>query len=123
MMARGSLAEHLPNPVSPLFGTLGLRSVNKATLTLGDLMGGVDLLEAEYQYKVINGYVFFGFLMSWKFMWAMIKVTFTSLNLMFGRSKERWLEAREIFTNAITPWEQNKLRIFRPPNYSKVRAP
>ena len=97
MMARGSLAEHLPNAVSPLFGTLGLRSVNKATLELGDFMGGIDLLEAEYQYRVINGYVFFGFLMSAKFMWAMIKVTFTSLNLMFGRSKERWLEARADF--------------------------
>ncbi len=109
MMARGSLAEHLPNPVSPLFGTLGLGSVNKATLTLGDLMGGIDLLEAEYQYRVINGYVFFGFLMSAKFMWAMIKVTFTSLGLMFGRSKERWLEARSIFANAIAPWEQKQV--------------
>ncbi len=109
MMARGSLAEHLPNAVSPLFGTLGLRPVNKATAELGDLMGGLDLLEAEYQYRVINGYVFFGFLMSAKFMWAMIKVTFTSMNLMFGRSKERWLEARSIFSNAIAPWEQKQV--------------
>ena len=108
MLARGSLAEHLPNPVSPLFGTLGLRSVNKATLTLGDLMGGMDLLAAEYQYRVINGYVFFGFLMSTKFMWTMIKVTFTSLNLMYTRSKERWLEARAIFANAITAWEKKQ---------------
>ena len=114
MMARGSLAEHLPNAVSPLFGTLGLRSVNKATLELGDFMGGIDLLEAEYQYRVINGYVYFGFLMSAKFMWAMIKVTFTSLGLMFGRSKERWLEAREIFANAIMPWEKKLVENLSP---------
>lgn len=114
MMARGSLAEHLPNAVSPLFGTLGLRSVNKATLELGDLMGGLDLLEAEYQYRVINGYVYFGFLMSAKFMWAMIKVTFTGLGFMFGRSKERWLEAREVFSNAITPWEKKQVGTLSP---------
>ena len=114
MMARGSLAEHLPNAVSPLFGTLGLHSVNKATLELGDFMGGVDLLEAEYQYRVINGYVFFGFLMSAKFMWAMIKVTFTSLNLMYTRSKERWLEAREIFANTIMPWEKKQVESLSP---------
>ncbi|MBI5842007.1 MAG: pyruvate, phosphate dikinase [Chloroflexi bacterium] len=114
MMARGSLAEHLPNAVSPLFGTLGLRPVNKATAELGDFMGGIDLLEAEYQYRVINGYVYFGFLMSAKFMWAMIKVTFTSLGLMFGRSKERWLEARAIFANAITPWEKKQAENLSP---------
>ena len=114
MMARGSLAEHLPNAVSPLFGTLGLRPVNKATAELGDFMGGIDLLEAEYQYRVINGYVYFGFLMSAKFMWAMIKVTFTSLGLMFGRSKERWLEARAIFANAIAPWEKKQAENLSP---------
>jgi pyruvate,water dikinase len=114
MMARGSLAEHLPNAVSPLFGTLGLRSVNKATLELGDFMGGIDLLEAEYQYRVINGYVYFGFLMSAKFMWVMIKVTFTSLKLMYMQSKERWLEARAIFANAITPWERKQVENLSP---------
>ena len=114
MMARGSLAEHLPNAVSPLFGTLGLRSVNEATLTLGDLMGGMDLLAAEYQYRVINGYVFFGFLMSAKFMWTMIKVTFTSLKLMYTQSKERWLEAREIFANTIMPWERKQVENLLP---------
>jgi rifampicin phosphotransferase len=114
MLARGSLAEHLPNAVSPLFGTLGLRTVNKATLELSDFMGGIDLLEVEYQYRVINGYVFFGFLMSAKFMWAMIKVTFRSLGLMFGRSKERWLEAREAFANAIAPWEKKQVENLSP---------
>ncbi|HLO13569.1 MAG TPA: PEP/pyruvate-binding domain-containing protein, partial [Anaerolineales bacterium] len=109
MLARGSLAEHLPNAVSPLFGTLGLRQVNKATLELSDFMGGVNLLEAEYQYRVINGYVYFGFLMNAKFMWAMIKVSFSSLGLMFGRSKERWLEARARFANAIAPWARKQV--------------
>lgn len=114
MLARGSLAEHLPNVVSPLFGTLGLRQVNKATLELGDFMGGIDLLEVEYQYRIINGYVYFGFLMTVKFMWTMIKVTFTSLKLMYTQSKERWLEARGVFANTITPWERKQVESLSP---------
>lgn len=31
---RGSLAEHLPNPVTPLFATLGLEIVNRASALL-----------------------------------------------------------------------------------------
>jgi pyruvate,water dikinase len=114
MMARGSLAEHLPNAVSPLFGTLGLRQVNRATLELGDFMGGIDLLEVDYQYRVINGYVYFGFLMSAKFMWAMIKVTFTSLNLMYTQSKERWLKARAVLANAIASWDEKHVENLSP---------
>ena len=34
--ARGSLCEHLPDPVSPLFATLGVRLANEAT---AELMG------------------------------------------------------------------------------------
>jgi pyruvate,water dikinase len=107
MYARASLAEHLPNAVSPLFGTLALRAVNQSTSELGDLMG-MDLVEAEYQYRLVNGYVYMGFLMTPKFTWAMTRLFFTGLKFMFGRSTERWLEARESFAGVIAEWQAKK---------------
>ncbi len=91
--ARGSLAEHLPNPVTPLFGTLGLRTVNIATAELEDLMK-IDLLEAEYQYRVVNGYVFMGFVLSGKIVWGMLRAAVSGLKLMLSQGSERWQVSR-----------------------------
>lgn len=106
--ARGSLAEHLPNAVSPLFGTLGLRSINQATAELSELVR-MDLLQADYQYRVINGYVYMGFIMTTKFMWGMIKTAFINLKLMLGQGTQRWLEARKLFANTVATWETKDL--------------
>ena len=113
MYARGSLAEHLPNAVSPLFGTLGLRAVNKATVELSDLMG-IDLLEAEYQYRAVNGYVYMGFLFNAKFTWGMMKIAFTGLKFMLGQGTERWLEARKTSAETIAKWDEKKTEALSP---------
>ena len=111
--ARGSFAEHLPNAVSPLFGTLGLRAVNKATAELSDFMG-IDLLEAEYQYRAVNGYIYMGFLLNTKFTWAMLRLTFTGMKSMFSGGKERWLEARKTFAKVIAEWDGKDLETLPP---------
>jgi len=103
--ARSSMAEQLPNPVSPLFGTLGLGSINTATLELSELMD-VDLLEADYQYRVINGYVYMGFVMTPKLIWGMIKTALLDLKLMYGQVMERWLAARKTLAEARAEWDK-----------------
>ncbi len=104
--ARSSLAEHLPNAACSLFGTLGLRAVNQATAELAEMMN-MDLREAEYQYRVINGYVYMGFLMTWKFMWTMVRTTFDSFRILFTHSKERWQQARRVLADVIAKWDGN----------------
>jgi pyruvate,water dikinase len=94
LYTRGSLAEHLPNPVTPLFGTLGLRAVNKATAELGDLMR-IDALAVEYQYRSINGYVFMGVLLKGKALWNMGIGALTSLKFMLSQSTQRWQTSRQ----------------------------
>jgi pyruvate,water dikinase len=113
MYARASLAEHLPNAVSPLFATLGLRAVNKATAELEDLMK-LDLVEAEYQYRSINGYVYMGVIMTAKFTWTMLKLTITGLKFMFGKGIERWLEARKTLAGIVSKWDEKNLEALPP---------
>ncbi len=58
---KGSLAEHLPNPVTPLFATLGLELVNRASALLWVDMFGTSakkLLPDNGAYTIINGYVY-----------------------------------------------------------------
>jgi len=102
--ARGSLAEHLPNAVSPLFGTLGIRAVNEATLELKDVMN-IDLLEADYQYRVVNGYVYMGFLMSLKFSIAMIGLAISGMKFMFKGGIERWQAGRNAMAGVVAKWD------------------
>lgn len=58
---KGSLAEHLPNPVTPLFATLGLELVNRASALLWVDMfdtSAKKLLPDNGAYTIINGYVY-----------------------------------------------------------------
>jgi pyruvate,water dikinase len=113
MYARASLAEHLPNAVSPLFGTLGLRAVNKATAELEDLMK-INLVENEYQYRAINGYVYMGILLTARFTWAMTRLAFTGMKFMFRGGTERWLETRKTLASVIAKWDEKNLETLSP---------
>lgn len=102
--ARGSLAEHLSNPVTPLFATLGLRAVNQATYELAEGLD-FDALNAEYQYRVINGYVYMGFITSPRILIPMLMASGSALSKMFKRSRERWLEASAKLDQVLEHWE------------------
>jgi len=56
MLARGSFAEFLPDPVSPLFGTLAVPLAGKASLAMMRNIGGIDDPDS-YLVAVVNGYV------------------------------------------------------------------
>jgi hypothetical protein len=89
MYARSSMAEHLPNPVSPLFSTLGLRIANQATAVLGrEYLGVQD--ESNYQYMTINGYTYMGIVMGPREYWIFTKAAFSQLGNMLGKGTERW---------------------------------
>lgn len=112
--ARGSLAEHLPNPVTPLFATLGLRAINQATVELSQSLN-FDALETEYQYRSINGYVYMGFLTSPGIMFKMVKGSMKAMNKMFSLARQRWVLASQRLDEVMSPWEaiassQEKLR-------------
>ena len=111
--ARGSLAEHLPNAVSPLFGTLGMRAINKATAEMGEFMH-IDMLDMDYQYRVVNGYVYMGFLMNFKSILAMIKLSGSALKFMFKGGTERWWEARKALAGIIDRWDEQNPETLSP---------
>jgi len=114
-LARGSLAEHTPSPVSPLFATLGLRIANIETERLWkDFMGIEDptsMFVGDGFYLAVNNYVYGGFRMNMKNSWAMVKMSFSTIGIMMREAPERWMAAREKFSAIVNEWERKDITI------------
>lgn len=108
---KGSLAEHLPSPVSPLFATLGLKAINHAAELLWIHMFGNSakkLLPHSGAYTIINGYVYFS--CHYRPLLIMAK-SFTprSLQRTFCGSVARYESARRQFEAVVEKWEMKQL--------------
>jgi pyruvate,water dikinase len=112
MYARGSLCEHLPNPVSPLFGTLGIRMVNIPTREIGEMALGTG--GGGYQYGLINGYVYLGMELTWREWLAMAKATGTLTRSMFKVSHEHWQVGRKELIAAIALQDEKNIASLTP---------
>jgi phosphoenolpyruvate synthase/pyruvate phosphate dikinase len=110
--ARGSLAEHTPSPVSPLFATLGLRIANRETELLWRDYVGVDptgMFARDGFYLAINNYVYGGFKMGLKNTWALTKMSFSQIGPMLRDAPERWQAAREKLATVVNKWESKDI--------------
>nr|WP_288824398.1 PEP/pyruvate-binding domain-containing protein [uncultured Clostridium sp.] len=108
---KGSLAEHLPNPVTPLFATLGLEIVNRATVLLwADMFdkSAKKLLPDKGAYTTINGYVYLS-AKSKPLLIAVKSLSPRSLRRALTNSVARWEAARDEFQVVIQKWEEKPL--------------
>ncbi|PKO15205.1 MAG: pyruvate, phosphate dikinase [Chloroflexi bacterium HGW-Chloroflexi-10] len=115
--ARGSLAEHTPNPVTPLFATFGLELANEATKALWARVFNKDsikILPPNGFYTPINGYVFGGMYMKGKDLFTVIKLSFAQMKPFFNASVERWQEYHEKLAVVVADWEQKEVETLSP---------
>jgi len=106
--ARGSLAEHTPSPVTPLFATLGLEMANIATAELWKRVNGgkdTDIFAAGGMYLAINGYVYGGMRMAFRDYGTIIKMSLSQIGPMFRGSVARWQAARKDLVAMVDEWE------------------
>jgi len=112
LWARGSLAEHIPSPVTPLFATLGLEIANQATQQMWDRLigkGAEQLMPECGMYQAINGYVFGGVRMSGSSTFKVIKMSLSQISPIFRGSVARWQEARTGFAAVVANWERKPI--------------
>ena len=105
---RSSMAEHLPNAATPLFGTLGLDAINDSVDELADSMD-MRLSEAQYMYKVFNGYVYMTYKLTLAFAWEMLVVSIKNFSLMMSKGTQRWQIVRAEFAGIVADWEAKDL--------------
>jgi pyruvate,water dikinase len=112
---RGSLAEHTPSPVTPLFATLGLELANLAIIRLWERLIGQDthrLVAGGYQ--SINGYVYLGYRLGGKNMFTFMKISITNLGSLLRGSVARWQAARQEFAAVVEEWEHRQVGSLAP---------
>jgi rifampicin phosphotransferase len=112
VFARGSLAEHIPTPVTQLFSTLGLELANAATQKMWDeIMGGDarNLVSSAGFYTTINGFMYGGTKMGLKELGSIIKISVAQIGPMFRNSASRWQAARNDFVKVVEKWESKPL--------------
>ncbi|HMB22141.1 MAG TPA: PEP/pyruvate-binding domain-containing protein, partial [Anaerolineales bacterium] len=116
LYARGSLAEHTPSPVTPLFATLGLDIANQATAEMWDRIIGKDaprLLANGGFYVPLNGYVYGGTRLNGN-TGLLLKVTVSQLVPFFRNSVARWQAARQKFALIVEDWEKKPVESLSP---------
>ncbi|MBE7433220.1 MAG: hypothetical protein HS100_04845 [Anaerolineales bacterium] len=112
MLARGSFAEFVPEPVSPLFATLAVPIARRESLKL---MGSIGFGgEDSYLFSVLNDYVYVGFIFTPKMIWAMTKASFTMIGPMMKSVRQRAMTAREKFLTTVQKWEVLELESLAP---------
>ena len=110
---RASAIELMPDPLSPLFATLGLPAWNQAMQGLVERLGGADFM-SDYVLLTINGYAYYdasftaaqnaGFL---RMMPRLLRV----IGDLLRTTQERWeREARPAYEAIVREWSARDLR-------------
>jgi len=126
-LARGSLAEHTPSPVSPLFATLGLEIANRESARLWEEVVGPEsareMISSSGFYMTLNNYVYGGFKMGAKQTWSITKVMLTQLGPMFRGTVQRWQAARQKLAKVVEEWEAKEIASLSPSElYQGIRT-
>jgi phosphohistidine swiveling domain-containing protein len=101
MYGRTSFAEQIPNPVSPLFATLGLRM---ADIPTQELIRRFTKAKVNYGYIPVNGYVFMIAGLSFRELVAYARMTGKITRMVF-HAREHCPAARQEFVQVIQEWE------------------
>ncbi len=106
---RSSIIEQLPDPLTPLFGTLGLRVINVGTARLFNELFGWGLPGEIY--VTVNDYAYFQMRLTFKFLFQMLGFLRPSTFKILVRSVERWRdEAHPQYEAIIERWRSRPLR-------------
>jgi phosphohistidine swiveling domain-containing protein len=112
MLARGSFAEFVPEPVSPLFATLAVPIARKATANLMSEFGMTG--EDSYLFVVLNDYVYVGFVFTSKMIWPMVKASFQMVGPIMRTAEKRAETARAKFLTTAQTWQAHELAALAP---------
>ncbi len=103
VMARGSFAEFVPEPVTPLFATLAVPIARKVTVELMSQIGvtGKD----SYVFSVINNYVYVGFVFTPMFIWQMTKASISLSRILTKQAGPQAEKVRAESLAVIQKWQ------------------
>jgi rifampicin phosphotransferase len=112
VLARGSFAEFVPEPVSPLFATLAVPLARDASNRLMNRIGVTQ--KDSYLFAVINSYLYIGMVFTPGMTWQMSKASFGMLRSVIKTSRQQAITEREKFLAVIQKWQVRELSELTP---------
>ena len=117
VMARGSFAEFVPEPISPLFATLAVPLAWDSTERLMKNFGVTE--KGSYQFAVINSYLYVGMVITPKMTWQMTKASFALIKPILKTAWKKSVAAREKFLGMVEKWQAQELNKLTAPELLK----
>jgi len=108
ILSRGSFAEFLPDPISPLFGTLAVPLAGKASLKMMSEIGGINDPNS-YLVTVVNGYVYIGLKMTFNVIWSMLIMSTVASKKMLSTGRQLWAAAHAKYLSVVRNWQDREL--------------
>lgn len=112
VLARGSLAEFVPEPVSPLFATLAVPIARETTTQLMQEMGVTE--KDAYLFTVINHYVYIGIKFTPSLVWQFTIATFRLTKMLLTTAAARATQQREKCLAVKQKWQARDLTTLTP---------
>ncbi|MGC9347343.1 MAG: PEP/pyruvate-binding domain-containing protein [Anaerolineae bacterium] len=112
---RTSIIDFLPDPLSPLFETLGLAVINKGFHDLVVYIGGPRDALPDEMFTTINGYAYMVLNFTLAQWWKLTVGIGPGIPRMLRTGKERWLEdARPRYLEVVNRWQARALADLAP---------
>ena len=115
LYARGSIIEFLPDPLTPLFGTLGKRIINRETRQLFSRLTGDTAAWPEHMFITINDYAYLNGITSRRQRWLMAKMMISMTRKAFTQGEAEWREvALPKYRRLVEKWRQRPVQEMSP---------
>lgn len=112
-LARGSFAEFLPDPSTPLFATLALPLAQEASQAMMRDYTSIKQ-EDSYVIKPVNGYVYIGMHFTLPLIFGYLWATITMTPKIMRDANARWKAAREAYARVDTDWKDRDVKQLSP---------
>ena len=93
--SRGSIVELLPDPLSPLFASLAPEPVSRTFRNIfEELLGGGAFTEKDMWFTTVNGYAYYGMVLTPRLTWRILRLTPRAMWWMLPRQggEKLWRE-------------------------------
>jgi pyruvate,water dikinase len=107
---RNNIVELMPDPLTPLFATLGRRVINQELKrAMADFLPDTDFLPEEL-IITINGYAYYNGDFNMRKIGSMLVNSVKIMRRMLSGMEERWQAARPRCDETVTVWKSQPLR-------------
>ncbi len=106
---RGSIVDFMPDPLTPLFASIGLPALCEGVTWMMETMMGASLSLTEHYLVTINDYAYMSAKLTAKDLWPVLKML-PAFPRLLANAAQHWEEvAHPRYGEVVAPWKERQL--------------